>query len=294
MGNFKFITLNVGRNKSLPGLRKIFENKKVDVCFLQESILSLDELKSFTLGWGVDVAVNYNGKFGLALMWRSYLPVVGVTNIVEGRAMVASLGDYTLLNIYAPAGSNKKGEREAFFGREIFRFFRSRPLDSFIFGGDFNSVLKKVDIRGGVGYLYKKSNALSNLVAFGELGDALRFWNPGARVFTFFRPGMAFSRLDRFYLSKDLLNNIVGVEHFSSLSDHCVVFMELDLDLDNPRPRRQLRKTYWKLNNAIVKDKAFVDSFSRFWKDCVGMKDDFVSVDEWWDVCAKPELKLFV
>ena len=156
MGKFKFITLNVGRNKSLPGLRKFLDNKRVDVCFLQESTFSLDELKSFTLGWGFDCAVNYNGKFGLALLWRSYLPVVGVTNIVEGRAMVASFGDYTLLNIYAPAGSNNKGDREAFFGREIFRFFRSRPLDSFIFGGDFNSVLQKVDIRGGVGYLYKK------------------------------------------------------------------------------------------------------------------------------------------
>ena len=30
----------------------------------------------------------------------------------------------TLLNIYAPAGSNNKGDREAFFGREIFCFFR--------------------------------------------------------------------------------------------------------------------------------------------------------------------------
>ena len=52
MGKFKFITLNVGRNKSLPGLRKFLDNKRVDVCFLQESTFSLDELKSFTLGWG--------------------------------------------------------------------------------------------------------------------------------------------------------------------------------------------------------------------------------------------------
>ena len=59
--------------------------------------------------------------------------------------MVASLGNYTLLNLYAPAGSNNKGERALFYGREIFRLFRSKPLD-------FNTALKKLDVQKGVGF----------------------------------------------------------------------------------------------------------------------------------------------
>ena len=293
MVNFKIISFNVGRNKSLPGLKNFLNSNSVDICFLQETTFSLVELESFIMGWGFECAVNYNGKFGLALLWRSFLPVMGVTNIVEGRAIVASFGDFTLLNIYAPAGSNNKAEREGFFGRELFRLFRSKPLDSFIFGGDFNCVLQKGDIKGGVGFSYKKSNALRDLVIHGDLQDSLRVLDQQSKIFTFFRPGMASSRLDRFYLSNNLVGGLRGIKHSPSLSDHCIVLIEIELDLDASRPRRKLHNTYWKLNSSILKDLDFSSSFSKFWKDCVDVKDDFGGVDLWWDLCAKPGIREF-
>ena len=84
MDEFRFLSLNVGRNKSLPGLKKILSEKKVDIVFLQEVVLSLSEMEGLVMGWGFEIAVNFNGKTGLAIMWRDQIPMKGVTNIVDG------------------------------------------------------------------------------------------------------------------------------------------------------------------------------------------------------------------
>ena len=50
-------------------------------------------MEGLVMGWGFKIAVNFNGKTGLAIMWRDHIPVEGVPNIVDGRAIVASLGE---------------------------------------------------------------------------------------------------------------------------------------------------------------------------------------------------------
>ena len=65
----------------------------MDIVFLQENVLSLSEMEGLVMGWGFMIAVDFNGKTGLAIMWRDHIPVKEITNIVDGRVMVASLGE---------------------------------------------------------------------------------------------------------------------------------------------------------------------------------------------------------
>ena len=65
---------------------------------------------------------------GTALAWRSTLPIKQVSSVVPCRAQHALLGSYSVLNIYAPSGSDKKTkdkkeERGFFFAREVFQAF---------------------------------------------------------------------------------------------------------------------------------------------------------------------------
>ena len=86
---------------------------------------------------------------GTAIVWRSSIPVRDVSTIVPCRAQCAFLGAYALLNIYAPSGSDKKYERGSFFAKEIFRTLALHDNSCWILGGDFNCVLKPIDVENG-------------------------------------------------------------------------------------------------------------------------------------------------
>ena len=60
---------------------------------------------------------------GTALVWRSTLPMKQVSAVVPCRVQLALLGSYSILNIYAPSGSDKKVERGFFFARDVFQAF---------------------------------------------------------------------------------------------------------------------------------------------------------------------------
>ena len=138
-------------------------------------------------------------KPGTAIAWRSTLPIRQVSSVVPCRAQYALLGSYSIFNIYAPSGSDRKVERNNFFARDIFQAF-SLGSSPWILGGDFNCVLRPFDIENGTGFNQKKSTQLSDLVATKNLQDVYRYIRPMAREYTFFRASSAPSRLDRFYL----------------------------------------------------------------------------------------------
>ena len=75
------------------------------------------------------------------------------------RVQHALLGSYSIFNIYAPSGSDKKVERGLFFAREVFQAF-SIGSSPWILGGDFDCVLRPMDIENGTGFNQKKCPAL--------------------------------------------------------------------------------------------------------------------------------------
>ena len=290
-----FLSLNVGMSATLAGLTSLITVHRLDIIFLQEIRLSGEQLNFLVGSLGFQAEVNIDTdqptRPGTALVWKKSLPVSDVFTLVLCRAQVALLGPYMLLNIYAPSGSDKKYERAKFIGQDIFRVLSLHSGASWILGGDWNCVLKTLDIKGGTGFSQKVCPALRDLVRSYDLCDVFRHEFPRKEEFTFFRAGKAPSRIDRFYLSRSLVEGLSGTQHVASLSDHCGVQMSLWLTVELVSLPRNLRRTYWKLNTSILNDKEFLPSFIALWSEISKANNLFVDCAEWWDKWAKPEIK---
>ena len=203
----RFLTMNTGMRSDLAGLLAIICDHKPDVVFLQEIRLSDEELDCKLMKIGYKGKVNKaedDSKPGIAIVWRQTLQITEVLNIVEGRAQLAILGDYCLMNLYAPSGSNLRYERNLFFGQDIFGALNLYPRASWVIAGDFNCLVDPKDVENGIGFSQKHCPSLSSLIRVKDLVDIFRTIYPSKAEFTFFRPHVAPSRLDRIYLSSDL------------------------------------------------------------------------------------------
>ena len=296
--NIRFLTLNVGMKKNLAGLSNILINQKLDVAFLQEVKVSDEELGTKINGIGYSCKVNINiedvSKPGTAIVWKSSLPVQDVNSLVTCRAQVAYMGEYALLNLYAPSGSDKRYERGVFFSQDVFRAFSLAPNSKWLVGGDFNCVLQPMDIDNATGFDQKNCPQLADLVRIKGLKDVFRCKKRNIKEYTFFRSSAAPSRLDRFYIPEELIMHVSQVEHISSLSDHCGVVMEIDLNVvASSNTQKESRKTYWKLNTSILKDEDFLENFEGLWSWLKTLKPNFADAADWWDEVAKPHIREF-
>ena len=103
--------------------------------------------------------------------------------------------------------------------------------------------------------------------------DIFRHRNPRTKEFTFFRTNCAPSRLDRFYLSHENLNDVNSIEHIASLSDHCGVLLDMRVQNVVFSRIKSSSMTYWKLNTRILRDEDFLENFAALW-DCLKLKED--------------------
>ena len=205
-------------------------------------------------------------KPGTAIAWRKSLPVEEIVVIKSCRCQVALIGNYAIMNIYAPSGSDRKQERHLFFSQDIFNAMSLFPHRSYVLGGDFNSILKPIDVEAGKGFNQKYCVSLKDLVVGCGLVDAFRFEFPQKQEYTFFRPGVAASRLDRFYVPRQLSNSL-HVSHLPSLSDHCATLLKIKLGVNFKCSAKLRRTTYWKLNTSILEEEEFVTSFKGLWNE---------------------------
>ena len=167
-------------------------------------------------------------------MWRTVLQIKDFINIVVGRAQIASTGNIMLLNLYAPSGSNAKHDRNLFFGQDILRALDMYPQNKWFVGGDYNALINPLDVENGTGFAQKKSSTLSDLAKLKNFKDIYRHMYPTGTDYTFYRPYVAPSRLDRFYLSAASLDNVRSIQLIASLSDHMGVLTQISLDVVKP------------------------------------------------------------
>ena len=153
-------------------------------------------------------------KPGTALLWKSHLQISDILSIVIGRAQIALLGDYALLNLYAPSGSNRRSERATFYSQSIFSALETDTNSLVIFGGDFNCIVDPIDVENGLVFRQKFCPSLIDLIKVANLVDIFRHVHNKKQEFTFFRPGCASSRLHRLYVTSPLKHNIQNVRHF--------------------------------------------------------------------------------
>ena len=94
------LSLNVGSSSNLGGLNTVISTSKYDVILLQEVKMTQNQLDNAVNRFGFLSKVNVNEenhqKPGLAILWRTSVPLTGVVNLLECRLQIAELGQYSL------------------------------------------------------------------------------------------------------------------------------------------------------------------------------------------------------
>ena len=263
---------------------------------LQEVTLSSEQLNLIVARFGYKAETNVDivnpAALGTGFVWKTGLPVSEVYNVVECRSQVLKLGNCNFANIYAPSGSQNRQSRRTFFGEDIFRIIRGIGKSIPILGGDFNCVLSPLDTESN--FNDKKCPALKDLVDNFNYSDAYRHLDPAGQEFTFCRPSCSASRLDRFYVPQDLLDQIISVKYNASLSDHRYVVLLISLPgIENLPDPVISSSSYWKLNTSILKDEDFLENFSIMYQKLKLKVPEYSNIADWWNLCAKPDFKKY-
>ena len=117
----------------------------------------------------------------------------------------------TLCNIHAPSGPQKFKERKQLFEKLKDTISKFQLASSqLILVCDFNCVTD-VDLERShnISKTDSSVNTLRNILNNFQLKDVWRQHNPDKKEFTFYSNEGADSRLDKFYLTKDLTSNVI-------------------------------------------------------------------------------------
>ena len=91
------------------------------------------------------------------------------------------------------------------------------------------------------------------------------------------------TRLDRFYINKDLVKNIVNVKNVScNVSDHIGVKIEFS---EFPKNNFNLGKGVWKFNISLLKDSNFTREIEQEWNRLITTNNEING--EWWEIAKE-------
>ena len=120
-------------------LEAFIRTHDLDIILLQE--VSQHIFTNFT---GYTAHYNFGTtRRGTALITRDLPTLTNITPLPPERAIAAKLGDLSIINIYAPSGTSKRHEREAFFNNEL-RYLQRTGSDNLLMRGDFNYTLTQL------------------------------------------------------------------------------------------------------------------------------------------------------
>jgi exonuclease III len=162
--------------------------------------------QQFTTGFQ-GYTIHYNigtSRRGTATLTRDSIVVTNISRIPSGRAMAATLGTVLIINVYAPSGTAKRSEREAFFNNNLPLLLGSAS-DDILMEGDFNCILKAADSNEHGSF----SRALVTPVQGYALSDAWQA-RPDSNGSTHYTTHGA-TRIDRIYLSSETLARKTGL-----------------------------------------------------------------------------------
>ena len=122
--DFKLMSYNVHGSMTLAGLSMMLEVFKPSVVMLQEVRVSTEQLQGFLARLGYTGQSNVDEseltKPGTGMVWKTSVNLTQVVPIYACRIQMAKLGKYRLVNVYVPAGNNRKAERRRFFTELLF------------------------------------------------------------------------------------------------------------------------------------------------------------------------------
>ncbi len=165
----------------------------------------------------------------------------------EGRTLVAYYKDFVLLNIYFPnggAGPHRLDYKMNYYD-EFLKFIERlhKKGKKIVFCGDVNTAHEAIDLarpkenEKTTGFLPKERAWIDKVISKGYLDiyrvlhlgkkDTYTYWD----MKTFARDRNVGWRIDYFFISKDLKENVKKAEILDKVlgSDHCPITLELDL-----------------------------------------------------------------
>jgi exonuclease III len=155
-------------------LEEFFRRQEIILMFLQEVIhTTINMISQYT----AYMNIGTDGR-GTTILAKDGLILTEIHRIPSGRGIAATLNGIRIVNIYAPSGSEKRREREAFYNGEVATLIPP-TVTEMILAEDFNCVLSSAGCTGQGNY----SKALETLVRGLDLRDA---WDatPKRTVFT--------------------------------------------------------------------------------------------------------------
>ena len=286
-------------------IRDFATRNKIDILLLQETFIDNFKLaKSIEQKFNLEKRCIWNfGKShscGVAiflfnqniLIEQFHLDIFG--RLIKLDFSCDGFSNFRLINAYFP---NDRSERMDFIESLSPYLCGAKNL---VLGGDFNFVLDtNLDKIGGnqdSGTIGSKT--FKSVVEKMSLIDCFRHLYPNKRAVTWMRNNitshnetsnyeMVGTRIDRFYISSVLKNNLASFDTIPcACSDHDFIMINLNTMSE---AGISFGKSYWKFNDELLEDSYFVSAFEFFWKlisrtDCVSLS--------WWDL-MKNNFKLF-
>ena len=300
MGGFKFISLNCNGLKNHKKRGFIFDylkSVKYDFCFLQETFCSS---RTVAEGWGKELgakifySLGTDDARGVSIFISKSLVcnIHKVTCDQVGRGLSVDVDirglKLRLVSVYFPQINCSIQEFDI-----LIQFLKSVCSTSrtVIMAGDFNfvedlSLDKRTPIPLSRNRGISRVQSFIDFRSFYNLQDPFRTLYPRDMAFShrqIVSGGVSFSRLDRFYVSSAIVQEISLVSHkFCPHSDHFYVHMETNI-FPNKCPSGP---GYWKLNVSILEDPEVISSVEKLWTEELYYMSSFHDV-YWWDKCKR-------
>jgi exonuclease III len=119
---------------------------------------------------------------GTAIITKEAYRMSNIRRIPNGRGISGRINGITIINLYAPAGTERNRERETFYNNDISSLLHDYNEHT-ILTGDLNCVLQSIDCTGQP----SMSRVLVHFVMGLNLQDAWQ-QRQGAEVYTHYTP----------------------------------------------------------------------------------------------------------
>lgn len=262
--HYNILSLNVNgvnnpvkRSKLIVKLKK----EKVDIAYWQETHLSNvehDKLKKMGFKNTYYSSHRSGKKRGVAILIsnRTKFEFKSEISDKEGRFILVKgkieNKEVTLVNIYAPPGSNIS------FYKKVFNLIATESHGSLICAGDFNLLLNpRLDTTNVKRNCSPTEKSVRKKLSDLGLIDVWRFMHKTTPGYTFYSARHSLhSRIDYCFMYNKDLNRInecrLGQR---DISDHSGIYLNLHFD-------NKQRTTLWRLNTGMLNDPTFIQSMT--------------------------------
>ena len=247
--------------------------KKFDIIMLQETHWKTESENYVRNLWGYNCFVcgQSSAKNGVSILFNNtfqYTVHKVLKDDINGTYLIldVSIFDerYTITNVYGPSN---RDDPDYFVN--LFNKIETFGNEKVITGGDWNVILDpSMDARNYLSFnpRPRSRNVIRQNLEALELVDIFRMVYPNKKAYTWRKFNtIKQSRLDYFLISDALVTDVSFVDILPGYrSDHSIITLCIKTDMKNNN-----KKSYWKFNNSLLKDKLFIEKTKKVILDVV-------------------------